>query len=298
MFAAIFAACICAFTRSVLNVCDRKIFKDQNTDFLKSVLFNSIFPFIVAFSFASIFGEQNRHFFSFLFQPGVILSALGAQLAAYTFSYNFKTMFVKSIVVSSKMADLFIPLSTFLITDQFKLYEYCFSSLSTVIFFPLFLTLLKNKGNAFLLSSLSLISVLLFQSTINSYFSMHKFADTWPKFLSMMTCILLWRTVFMTIPYLIKKIKTRQTQKRENCAQVDYRALILRSILAFVSQAAFFYSITRHSGNIAWPILNSTPLISCLTAHYFLNEKVDSTLVFSGIPLIFLSTFYFFMNWS
>lgn len=298
MLIAIISAFICVLTRAILNVCDRQIFKKDNSDFLKSVVYNAVFPFLVAFGVGYIFGEQNRYFFTFLMQPGVILSALGAQLAATIFSYCFRRMTVKSVVVSSKMADLVIPLMIFLVTSEFKVADYCFSCLSTLIFVPILFMIIRNKSDTYILGSLALVGVLIFQASTNSYFAMHKYADTWPKFLSMMSCILLWRTVFIVIPLLIQWLQKLRNNTPDSPKEVDYKTLILRAFLAFVSQASFFYSITRLSGNIAWPVLNSTPLVACFTAHLFLKEGVGKTeLAVLGAFLI-LSSFYVFMHWS
>jgi len=296
MSIAIVSALTCILLRAILNVYDRKIFQKNNTDFLKNVVCNTFFPFLVACIVAYTLGERNRYFFTLVAQPGVILSAFGAQLAATTFYHCFSKMTVKSVVVSSKIVDLFIPLIIFIITREFNVTEYCFSCLSTLIFIPIIIMIAKSKSANYYLASLAIVCVLLFQAGINSYFAMHKFADTWPKFLSLMTCILLWRTFFILIPYIWTWIQNFHINKETDKKQTDYLTLILRALLGFVSQAAFFYSITRLSGNIAWPLLNSTPLVSCFTAHFFLDEAVGKTEIAVLCAFLVLSTFYIFLT--
>lgn len=295
---ALFSACICVLTRAILNVCDRKIFKNSNTDFLKSIVYNSFFPFLLAISTAYLFGDKNQYFFTFILQPGVILSALAVQFTAYMFSYCFRKMTVKSIVISSKMADVFIPLFVFFITNEFKTTEYYYSFISTLLFIPILISLLKNNSEFYFMPSLTIILALIFQAVINSYFSMHSYANTWPKFLSLMSCILFWRSLFLLIPLCIQSMRSIQKDDESNAKKVAYFTLFIRAFLAFVSQASFFYSITRLSSNAAWPILNSTPLVACFTAHVFLKEKVGKVEIGVFMFFILLSIFYVFMHWS
>lgn len=296
MLPAVLSACVCVLTRALLNVCDRKVFKAESTDFLKSVLMNSIFPFLVAVIVAWFFGDGNPYFREFWLNPGVILSALGAQLAGYFFCLSFKKMPVKTVAVSAKVSDLFIPIMVFCITSQFKMKEYVFSCLSIVVFAPLLWTVITNRSYFFPLLSFTLLSVLVFQAGINSYFSMHTFADTWPKFLSLMSAILLWRTLFMLIPVAIRFVKEFQRVNLRYGKDVNYSLLFWRSIIAFISQAAFFYSITRISGAVAWPILNSTPLAASFTAHLMLNENIGKTEVWVLGAFILLSSSYVILN--
>ena len=195
-------------------------------------------------------------------------------------------MTVKSIAVTAKTTDSFIPLIVFIMTNRFQQSEYVFACLSTLIFLPL----LRWKTLSFTLG-IAIILVLLFQVMINTYFNMNSFADTWPKFLTMMTSILFWRILFTLPPLLCKEIKTLKKTPSEK-KFVPYHLLAVRALLAFVSQAAFFYSITRVSSTIAWPILNSTPLVACYTAHLFLGEQIGKTEVKVLGSFICLSIMY------
>ena len=295
MVLALFSAFICVLTRAILNICDRQVFKQENTDFWKSLAMNAFFPFLISFMIAYLFGEQNRHFIDFILQPGIILSAIGAQVVAYMISSCYKTMTVKSVVISSKFADLFIPLVIFLFTDEFKINNYLFSCLTTLIFIPLLFALLSKKTNFCFKATIGLVGVLIFQATVNSYFNMHRFADTRTKFLSMMSCILLWRAIFMAFPILIEKLKKLQNHAVEGRKkEVNYLFLFMRAFLAFISQAAFFYSIAGVPTTAAWPILNSTPFITSFSAHLFLKEKVGLLDVCILCAFLAISIFYLY----
>lgn len=271
----VLSAFFCIFSRGILNVIDRSIFRKSENDFFRGLVLNAVFPFFVSLGIMFLVWEKN-YFIDYVFMPGVILSAVGAQMAAYIFTYSLSQLPVKSVVAASKVADLLIPLLVFFLTSQFKPAEYMFSTLSVALFVPFFFAMARGKLSCnYALSSLILV-ILLFQAGVNSFFSMNKLANTWPKFVALMACILMWRTVILTVPYLLHLYKNRSPLSRPTL-RTPYGYLILRSCLAFLSQAAFFFSITRYNGSLAWPILNSTPLAACFTAHVLLHEKTGKT---------------------
>lgn len=299
MALAILSAFVCVLTRALLNIFDRQIFKKENTDFWKSLALNAIFPFIVACLVAFIWGDQKLYFLKFILEPGVIFSAIGAQLAAYAISSSFRHMTVRSVVVSSKIADLFIPLMIFCVTNEFKVNNYIFSCLTTLIFIPILVSLIRKKSYFSVFSSLLLLTTLIFQATVNSYFRMHTFADTWAKFLSMMSCILLWRAVFMLLPLAFEYIRKQKHQLEESIKkEINYTALFFRAFLAFISQAAFFYSIAGIPTAVAWPILNSAPFVTSFSAHIFLNERVELLDAMIMCVFLIISIFYFYLSGS
>lgn len=293
MTAAILSASICVLSRALLNIFDRKIFQRTDTDFLKNVAFNAIFPFLIALFFSGFGGEMHSCFLPLLSQPGVILSALGAQLASTVFSYCFSKMSVKSVVVASKTADLFIPFAIFFASNEFKVFDYYFTCISTLIFLPIFFAALTQKNKTNFLAPLLIIAILMFQAAINELFGISQHADTFPKFLTLMTSILLWRTIFAFMMYGFKAIAKTDEVKR-----VHYNLLFSRSLLAFISQASFFYSITRASTSIVWPVLNLSPFIACLAASIVLQEKLETTERIILCLLFSISTIYLILTWS
>lgn len=297
MLSAIISAFTCVFARAALSVCDRKIFKKETNDFVFSLFLNALFPFLLAIVVAMTFGEGKKYFFSYFLTLGMFLSAFSNQIASGVFSHCFRTMAVKSIVAISKATDLFIPLIIFFITKKFKLHEYSFSCLSVAAFSPICFQAYKSKSsiNVFIASSLMLS--LFFQVGVNTHFSMNKIADTWPKFFSLMSCILLWRTIFASLllffRWLRKEHQIDDGQKKE----VEVRKLFLRSFLAFTAQSAFFYSITRASSVIAWPILNLSPSFACLAAHLLLKERIEKVEAVALVLFFSISILYIFFNW-
>lgn len=270
------AALLCIASRAFLNVCDRHVLKKTDADLFKNIALNSIFPFFVALAVTCLFTRE--HFFEeYLFHPGVMLSALGAQLAGCILALSFSKMPVKGVVISSKMADLFIPLLIACITNKFILADYIFSSFSVLIFIPVVFPLEKTQIAFRLKTVLAIVLVLVFQAGINSYFCIGKCADTLPRFFSLMTCIIFWRAMIMLAVCLIKSLHSHNEREIAQTGAINYFLLLFRALISFLSSAAFFYAITRPLGNLAWPILNATPLVSCITAHFVLQERVGKT---------------------
>jgi drug/metabolite transporter (DMT)-like permease len=77
----------------------------------------------------------------------------------------------------------------------------------------------------------------------------------------------------MLLPVIVQYFKNPNSNHQPINVQI-LSSLFLRGSLAFLSQASFFFSITRETSFIAWPIINATPIISCYAAHYFLKERV------------------------
>lgn len=274
MWIAILSAFLCIVTRALLNVYDRIIFKKDETDFLKSMVYNAVFPFLVAAIVEWLLGNGHHYFREFILEPGVILSALGAQVAAYIFSYAFKKMDVRNVVVSTKIADLFIPSAIFYITNRFNPDQYFFSLFTTFLFIPIVISAIKNRVSFRPLVAFEILAILCIQAGINSYFYMSSFGDTWEKFLSLMTCILLWRAIFTLFPPFLTWLKNLPSSDRRQKKHVAYFQLFIRAILSFICQVFFFYSITRQSGGYAWPILNSSPLVACFAAQLLIGERM------------------------
>lgn len=299
MIEAYLSACCCVIARSLLNVFDRKVMRSENNDFLISVFLNALFPFTVALMMGVLFGREGSYTLSLLTKPGVILSALGSHFAAYSFFLAFRVMQVRTLAISSKLADLIIPLATYCLTLKFNIVDYLFSNLTVCIFLPILFMAVRSGGDFLPRYVFYIIYSLVFQSIVNTYYEMHQYADDWPKFLSLMTGILFWRTVYITLPVLLRVFqKWNQIGERVAKREVLYFSLFFRAILAFFAQATFFYSITRVSNAVAWPVLNATPLAACFMAHLFLEEKVGKTEIRVLFAFIILSFIYVYYYWG
>lgn len=274
-FVVVGSALFCAFSRAALTVFDRMFFQKLNMDFQKGILYNALFPFGFAVLQCWWMQGLNENILSLLIHPGVICSGLGAQIAAYTATQCLRTLHVRKVVISSKTSDILIPLALFGLNGTFCLQEYILSSFTTLAFFPIAL-LISKTDKIYTSSSYFFIGSLILQALINSYFHISSLATTWLDFSMLMVGILFWRATCMSIPVLLQSFLFRKTPLRPLNLTI-LKTLCLRGALAFLSQAAFFFSITRENNLVAWPILNATPILSCFLAHFFLQEKVGKS---------------------
>lgn len=272
----------CVASRAALQLIDRTILKKKDVDFHMCVFNNSFLPFLVA----CIITPNISQVLQIVLEPGIFFSGLGAQIAAYVFSASFRKMDVKNVVISSKLADLIIPFVTLAVASKFSMGHYAFSSASTVVFVPVVWSIFKRKEELHVNQSLQLVAALILQCSINEFFQVSKFATSLNDFLCMMTAILFWRTFFVSGSLLMKKEKVFTDKK------IPILSLSLRAVLAFLSQSAFFLSITRYSSEMTWPILNTAPLITCLTAHFILGETINRSQILVFILFITLSLLY------
>lgn len=281
----------CVISRGFLNVIDRSVLKRDESKFYQIVFLNALLPFIVAILITYCLYPQNEVILN-LSNMVIILNALGAQAAATVFSNGFKNMSVRNVCASAKIADLLIPLVIFAISRNFSLLDYLFSCVSVLIFTPIFMHINKGNNDFCLRASLLILGILLFQATINVVFKTHTLTDTSMKFYSFMCGILFWRVLFALPTFLISNVR----QKTKINTNTIYK-LSLRAVLAFFSQSLFFYSITRISSASAWPVINSGPLMSCVIAHFMLNEKMKRPEYITMILFLSLSLGYSIYMW-
>lgn len=261
----------CAISRIALNIFDRHFLRTNNIDFLLTILLNSLFPLFFSIINCVFFRNFDSSILNLLTKPGIIFSGIGAQFAAYAVSKSLREMNIRNVMLSGKICDLFIPIIVFLLTHKFCLQDYFFISLTTLSFFPIALTTFRN-GSLYKKASYILMISLVFQALINSYFEVPTYTQTWRDFSKFMVGVLAWRTILMIIVIGIRYIK-HPIVNFQTLNVRDLEGLFLRGSLAFLSQSAFFFSITRDMSFIAWPILNAVPLLNCYAAHYFLKEK-------------------------
>lgn len=266
------SALFCALSRVILNLFDRNLFRKDTVDLMRGVLLNALYPLFFAVLNCYLFGCFDRSILSLLNNPGVMFSGVAAQFTAYAASNCLRGMNIRNVMVTSKATDFLIPVAIFFVTSQFRINDYLFVALTTLAFIPIARTIVK-EGRLFEKASYLFMGSLLLQALINSYFHMSDYAKGWDDFSRLMVGILSWRAIVMLVPMALQKMK----QPASCCQPLEKKVLLrlfLRGSLAFLSQAAFFFSITREMSFIAWPIINATPILSCYAAHYFLKERV------------------------
>lgn len=292
------AAFFCVISRAILSCIDRRLFQNNNIPFLSGVTLNAIYPLLACVLFVACAGKLTLRVYDLMQLPGVILSGFGAQITAYTFSLSFRHMQVRPTTVSAKISDLFIPLCVFAISRRFSMAEYLFSSATTFAFAPLLWNIIKGKEEFSLKHSFILIASLVFQAGINSYFEISKLGSTWGDFLQLMVAILVWRFLFISALSLISYYRNYEGSKQK-CPPISlyYHVVFAgRGLLAFISQATFFLGIVMGENTIAWPILNTGPLMTCIAASVLLKEKISLVEYKVSMVFFFLTILYIILR--
>jgi uncharacterized membrane protein len=287
----------CAFTtisiRALINVADRSIFSKDRNDFIASMTLNSLFPFFIALVVAYTQSALADNLLAYILHPGVFFSALAAQVTAYGFSFSFKKMPVRNVVVSSKLADILLPFCIWIISHRFGVKEYLFSIATIFAFTPIMMDVLKTKAEFSKRVVLLLIFTVLFQSSMNEYLQLKPLAADWTKFLCFMTALFFWRSIFVLMPLFGRWVVTPADRKTDQ--RVYPHLLFLRAALAYTSSAFFFYAIIHGSSLLTWPTLSAGPLVSTFFAYLILREKVGkpemvSLALFMGVVGVYVLT--------
>ncbi len=258
--------------RALINVADRTIFTKDRSDFIKSMTLNALFPFFIALFVGYTQGALQDRFLSYVLHPGVFFSAMAAQVTAYGFSFSFKRMPVRNVVVSSKLADIILPFCIWIISHRFGVKEYIYSVATIFAFTPIMYDVVKSKSGFCKRVMLLLIFTVLFQTCMNEYLQLRPLAADWSKFLCFMTALLFWRSIFVMLPLFGRWVITPADKKQDR--KVYVHLLFMRATLAYVSSALFFYAIIHGSSMLTWPTLSAGPLVSTFMAYLILKEKV------------------------
>lgn len=274
-----------------MAVIDRFIFRNHEIHFLQSMILNALYPLLFALIFFVVYAGQVNTLVAWMLEPGIMLSGLGAQLAATAMSLGLRSSSVRNVIVTSKSSDLLIPLILIAISGHFSLEDLLFTQLTTLAFIPVALTVFKQREMKLPLFLL-IVGSLLFQAVVNAAFQISQYARTMQDFCQLMVCVLTWRSILMLFPFFFQK----KRGGRERISTRMVWILCARGGLAFLSQAAFFLAITHDRHFMAWPILNGGPLLSCYTAKWFLKEKAARS---EGIACIFicLITLSYALRW-
>lgn len=279
--------------RGLLNVADRSIFTKDRNDFITSMTLNALFPFFIALVFGYSQNALGDNLVNFILHPGVFLSAMAAQVTAYGFSFSFKKMPVRNVVVSSKLADIFLPFCLWIISHKFDPKAYIFSIATIGAFTPIMYDVFKSKSEFSKRVMLLLIFTVLFQSSMNEYLQLRPLTSDWPKFLCFMTALLFWRSIFVLMPLFGRWVITPADRKPDQ--KVYLHLLFVRAAMAYISSALFFYGVIHGSPLVTWTTLSAGPLVSTFFAYLILKEKIGkpeliSLILFTGIVSIYILT--------
>ncbi|MCE7526846.1 hypothetical protein [Polynucleobacter sp. IMCC 30228] len=275
--------------RSALNIIDRKQFFLNKEDIWKKSLWNNIVPMLLIFPF--LFMSDNfKKLSEITFSYEVLFFSCTIQIVAYFFSYALKNYRVSEVAIISKYADITVPICLYFIGSYLR-FE-CFLLALYFLFFWISIgCLFKNINlNIFSLISFCLVISLTIQA-ISGYF-MYVENDKNPSINEIAIfsiATLLWRLLFSLIVnfYVSENLFKIVLNKSQN---IDLLTL-LRAVLTIATQFSLLFVMASPNFLIAWPILNSTCLISPIFAYLFLNERIRKSEIFLIFISFFITTF-------
>ncbi len=153
-----------------------------------------------------------------------------------------------------------------------------------------------------------MLTILIMQVTINILFPIDRWSNNFTNFIKLLTSILFLR-IILTLPPIIYRFYIQKILLRKNLQPLEKNhnnkitsilfylaSLILRTILAFTAQATFFFSISKNSYILVWPILNSEPIFACYAASLFLKEKNNNNIITTIKLIFFISIIYLLLK--
>lgn len=282
--------------RALLNVADRSIFSRANSDFIKSMTMNAVFPLFIGLLFTYWQGGLEEGLLHWILLPGTFFSALAAQITAYSFSWSFKRMPVRNVVVTSKLGDIFLPFTIWAISGTvFNMEKYLFSLATVLAFTPILWNIVRTKTEFYTRLMALLIFIVLIQPAVNEHLQLRDVTDSWPRFLSFLCGLYFWRTLFVLVPLFGRWVAADKENAPKQTTQ--YHLLFVRSAIAYVSSALFFVAVIHGSPILTWPIISAGPLLSVFAANIFLNEKMGKPEGISlGLFMVVMGS-YIGMKW-
>ncbi len=261
--------------RGVLNLADRSALAYQGISLSVVLFFNALFPLALMLCTLGLLGALDQNFLELLTHPGCILNGFVSHAAASVFYRGFRDLPVRTVSAVSKLSDLFIPFVIFALGKELELNNTLFAVLTTALFFP-FLRGLSLKASPALSGVMILmVGMPLVQVWVNTFTKVDQLAREPMAFAQVFAAMLVWR---MVIVIVMGARKLKQDLLHKGSSQTRFiPRLMMRSLLAVLAQALFFYAVTREAGAMAWPILNAGPLISSVFAHWFLKERLRRT---------------------
>ena len=202
----------------------------------------------------------------------VIVFALTLQVTASCFSYAFRNMRVNQVILATKSSDFFIPFALLTVTSIWSWENSVFSFLTALICFP-FLYKEKNKSSFPWLPSLAVCGSLIIQASVAPFTVDTGAFNQW-EWLPYTTGLILWRFIFSLFigrpdPIFIFR------QLRKHADKQHIFPLFSRAALTIAAQGFLILSLSQNQQTLAWPILNSTGLVSLFFSGLIIKEKVS-----------------------
>ncbi len=282
-------ALLSVFARAGLNIIDRSAFGHAKAPLLKTSMINNI---IVLAYFAPIiifFGDFTTLLYYFSDYKLLIFASL-MQCVAYIFAIAFRHASVSSVLLASKIPDVFIPVVIFILLGYWKHTDALFSIATVFMLYPVWRGT-KKPSRGFSLILLLMVIILIIQAGAAPLLMSADDRETisWLDcafvlvvFRLLISVLIFFSANFFDMTYRKEKKKglnglpSRSGMRAFFFMNSNYKwlsTLCVRGIFAVSTQLFFVAAISLSEPVVAWPILNSTTLFAIWGASTFLGEK-------------------------
>lgn len=265
-------ALLSASSRSALNLFDRHLYATRRRSVSATMVVNLALPLAVCLAAAVWIGGVGplcSMFVSF----STLVPAVVIQLVSYAYAGAFKRSPILGVVLCSKVGELLIPIALLPWTGLWRPADYLFY----VLAFAAFLPVLRRgggaaSGRAFGVWALWVAGATVFQAVVFHLQPPGAGYSTFEGALLFQTAVLVWRVV-LSAAVLVARPRTGHVE-RGNPTASDIPWLVARGVCFVATQATFFLALQQPDAHLAWPVLNSTSLLSALAAAWLLKERL------------------------
>lgn len=285
----ILIAMFSAMSRSFLNLIDRHQFGQKKQSIVEVNLINNSIPTAMLFVLSLMVVDSVPRVFEAILNTRAIALALVIQMVAYAFSFAFRHLRVNQVSVISKVPDIFIPIALFSVTQEWHWNKYFFSIVTVLVCLPIVFQAREGSGSSIKKIAVLISLVVTVQAVLSTILT-HQALGNIVDILLFSFSVIFWRSVIAIVPS-IKSLKHITIQNKE--------MVMTRAVLTILTQVSFIYVVGNVDSVVAWPILNSTGLISLvLTSVFMKHERPNRTELFSvcAISLICLLQFLCLSN--
>jgi hypothetical protein len=253
-------------SRGAISVIDRLQFGIRRKRITATNIHNNIAALLFAFFAAGLLGKLSG-IGEQITDLRVIVFAILLQVSAHSFSYAFRYMKVPSIIIVTKVADIFIAPLIFLLFNHWSFPDFLFASITSTGCLAILFS--GNRQHLHLKSSLLVCVFLIAQGALSPWYMSQVIANhnLWLPFTS---AVLVWRLLFSLV-FSFRELP--QVHRSFFGHEYEYWTLhVFRAILTLSAQAFLVLALSMDRPVIAWPILNATGLFSILFSTYLLKE--------------------------
>ena len=276
-----------ASTRGVIAVLDRKLYSVLKSDIVNINQYNNVLA-CLATCLMSLLVSGGGAYLESLSDPNAIAFAMLAQLTAYSFAFAYKKMRVVTVVVTSKVSDLVIPITVFLFSSQFELADTAFAVANFLVCLPLIIG--KNRDSIHLLGVLAVVSVLGIQGGLSVVLVRPSATDIEAAML-FTGAVVFWRLAVSFLVFLASNGRKTFRMLKPRLTINETRTILSRSLLTVLAQFFMIFALGFGKPVVAWPILNSVGIFAAVFSGIYLKESATRGEFIMLVALVVLGIF-------